>query len=205
MFSTRTPRQWWTFAWTPLLAAALLLGVAPSSPPVAASTSTALTDVTAVSAQLVFLAGTYTGYQFSSSGTVTGSRLYSLSRASSAPATQSATSAGMTYYYVSAGIWAGDWMPAGSGSLTRHIDGLDRRDGGQRTTGVPGRHLHRLPVQQFGHGDRQPSLQPESRKQRARHAKRDQCRDDLLLRQRGDLGRVLDACRIGDHRSHRRP
>ncbi len=61
------------------------------------------------------LAGTYTGYHFSSTGTVTGSRRYRLSRASSAPATRSATRAGKTYYYVSAGIWAGYWMPAGSG------------------------------------------------------------------------------------------
>ena len=75
--------------------------------------------MTAVSAQLVFLAGTYTGYQFSSSGTVTGSRLYSLSRAEQrAPPRKALTSAGMTYYYVSAGIWAGYWMPAGSGLIT---------------------------------------------------------------------------------------
>ena len=98
-----------------MLAVGLLFGGAPASAPVAAAGSTALAHVTAVNVRLSFAAGRYTGYRFSSSGAVTGSRPYRLGRASSAPATRSATRAGKTYYYVSAGIWAGYWMPAGTG------------------------------------------------------------------------------------------
>ncbi len=99
-----------------MLAAGLLLGGAPASTPTAAATgSTALANVSAISARLSFAAGTYTGYRFSSTGAVTGSRRAYLGRASSAPATKKATRAGKTYYYVSAGIWAGYWMPAATG------------------------------------------------------------------------------------------
>ena len=115
MFVLRIQRRWWTAASAPILAAALLLGVAPTSAPAAASSATALTNVKTVTAHLSFAQGTYTAYRFSSTGSVTASRRASLSRASSAPATQIATRAGKTYYFVSAGIWAGYWMPAGSG------------------------------------------------------------------------------------------
>jgi hypothetical protein len=61
---------------------------------------------------LSFAAGTYTGYKFSSTGTVMGTRAYTLSRASSAPTSRRSAVTGQTggWYYVTSGVWAGYWM-----------------------------------------------------------------------------------------------
>ena len=65
---------------------------------------------------LTFAAGTYTGYQFSSTGGITASKPYTLARASTAPTNQWATIPvrGGSYYYVTAGVWAGFWVQASS-------------------------------------------------------------------------------------------
>jgi hypothetical protein len=66
---------------------------------------------------LKFAAGTYTGYQFSSSGAVLASKSYTLTKGSSAPTTRRAAIAAHTggWYYVSSGVWAGYWMREGTG------------------------------------------------------------------------------------------
>ena len=73
-----------------------------------------LTNIKSLSLHLGFAAGTYTAYKFSSAGAVIASKKYTLARASGAPATKTARRAGKTYYYVSAGVWAGYWMPKDS-------------------------------------------------------------------------------------------
>ena len=64
--------------------------------------------------QLSFAAGTHIGYRFSLGGTVTALKPYTLSSPSSAPVIQRASIPGRTgdWYYVTAGVWAGYWMPA---------------------------------------------------------------------------------------------
>src|SRR5439155_22633261 len=61
---------------------------------------------------LSFAAGTYTGYRFSSTGSVVATRRYTLSRSSSAPTSQRSAVTGQTggWYYVTSGVWAGYWM-----------------------------------------------------------------------------------------------
>ena len=61
---------------------------------------------------LSFAAGTYTGYRFSSTGTVTSTHRYTLSRSSSAPTSKRSAITGQTggWYYVTSGVWAGYWM-----------------------------------------------------------------------------------------------
>ncbi len=79
----------WTFATEPLVAA-----YAPTR-------------------MLTFLAGTYTGYAFDSTGRVTASRTATLARTSGAPTSQrSAAIPGQpgAWFQVTAGIWAGYWV-----------------------------------------------------------------------------------------------
>jgi hypothetical protein len=66
---------------------------------------------------LKFAAGSYTGYQFSSTGAVLASKAYTLGKASSAPTTRRAAIPAHSggWYYVSAGVWAGYWIREGTG------------------------------------------------------------------------------------------
>jgi hypothetical protein len=58
-----------------------------------------------------FSTGTHTGLVFNASGGVTASRTAVLARPSSAPATERAVINGVPYLYITAGIWAGMYMP----------------------------------------------------------------------------------------------
>ena len=66
---------------------------------------------------LYFAAGTYVGYHFSSTGAVLGTKSYTLTRTSNAPTTQHGAIAGQSgsWYYISAGVWAGYWIKDGAG------------------------------------------------------------------------------------------
>ncbi len=57
-----------------------------------------------------FAGGTHTGYQFSATGAVTGSKTAWLSRVSSASASARAIINGRPYLLISNGIWAGYWI-----------------------------------------------------------------------------------------------
>ena len=61
---------------------------------------------------LTFLAGTYTGYRFSSTGVVTAKLSNALSASSNAPTGKRSAVTGQTggWYYVTAGVWAGYWI-----------------------------------------------------------------------------------------------
>ena len=63
---------------------------------------------------LSFLRGTHTGYQFSSTGSVTATKTYTLGTNSSAPTTKrwTVTNQVGNWFYVSAGVWAGFWVRA---------------------------------------------------------------------------------------------
>jgi hypothetical protein len=62
-----------------------------------------------------FAAGTYTGYRFNSSYTsVTATKTYTLTRASSASATSRGVINGRAYLYIVNGVWAGYWVPESS-------------------------------------------------------------------------------------------
>ena len=65
---------------------------------------------------LVFVAGTYVGYRFNAGGAVTASRSYTLTKGSSAPTNQLNSVPGRSgsYYFVTAGVWAGYWVQASS-------------------------------------------------------------------------------------------
>jgi hypothetical protein len=65
---------------------------------------------------LSFAAGTYTGYKFNAGGAITSSKPYTLTQASSAPTNQRATNPvrSGSWYYVTAGVWAGYWIQASS-------------------------------------------------------------------------------------------
>jgi hypothetical protein len=66
---------------------------------------------------LKFAAGTYTAYQFSSSGAVLAHKTYTLGKASSAHTTKRAAIPAHSggWYYISDGVWAGYWMREGTG------------------------------------------------------------------------------------------
>jgi len=64
---------------------------------------------------VAFQAGTHTGYRFSSTWQVSGSKSYSLARASSASADRWAIINGRAYVAIVNGVWVGYWMPLGSG------------------------------------------------------------------------------------------
>ena len=71
--------------------------------------------VTLASPRLVsFAAGAHTGYRFSATGTVSGSKAYTLAKASAAQATARAVINGSPYLLISNGVWAGYWMPESS-------------------------------------------------------------------------------------------
>ncbi|MGH2463524.1 MAG: N-acetylmuramoyl-L-alanine amidase [Candidatus Limnocylindria bacterium] len=61
---------------------------------------------------LSFAAGTYVGRQFNASGTITASKSFTLSAASSAPTNQKSTIPNQSgnWYYITAGVWAGYWI-----------------------------------------------------------------------------------------------
>jgi hypothetical protein len=64
-------------------------------------------------------AGSHTGYRFSSTGSVTASKRYTLLSSSGASADRQAVVNGRTYAYVVNGVWAGYWMPLGGGVTLR--------------------------------------------------------------------------------------
>ncbi len=61
--------------------------------------------------RISFAAGTYVGYRFDATGHRTGTYTATLRRPSGAPIGGAAVINGRTYWYVSAGIWAGTWLP----------------------------------------------------------------------------------------------
>jgi uncharacterized protein YkwD len=63
---------------------------------------------------VAFAAGTYTGFRFSGTGTILGRRSYRLGHSSTAPTSKRAVIAGHpgTWYYITAGVWAGYWVRA---------------------------------------------------------------------------------------------
>ncbi|MGH2489003.1 MAG: N-acetylmuramoyl-L-alanine amidase, partial [Candidatus Limnocylindria bacterium] len=67
---------------------------------------------------LYFAAGSYVGYQFNANGVVTDSRPYTLGSPSSAPTNQKSTipNQGGNWYYMTAGVWAGYWIPESGGT-----------------------------------------------------------------------------------------
>ncbi len=66
--------------------------------------------------QLLFAAGTYIGRKFSSTGAITATKPYTLTKASSAQTNQWATvpGTGGNWYYVTNGVWAGYWIQGSS-------------------------------------------------------------------------------------------
>ena len=66
---------------------------------------------------LFFEPGTYVGRQFNASGAVTASLSYTLATASNAPTSQRSTIPNQpgTWYYITAGIWAGYWIQESAG------------------------------------------------------------------------------------------
>jgi hypothetical protein len=66
---------------------------------------------TAALQRVVFRAGRHTGYRFSSSGAVLGSRSYDLSRTSGADTSERRRINGTFYLRITDGIWAGYWVP----------------------------------------------------------------------------------------------
>jgi hypothetical protein len=58
-----------------------------------------------------FAAGAHTGYRFSATGTVSGTKAYTLAKASAAQATARAIINGSPYLLISNGVWVGYWMP----------------------------------------------------------------------------------------------
>ena len=61
-----------------------------------------------------FASGSHTGYTFTASGSVSASKTYSLSAASTAPASARAVINGRSYLLISSGVWAGYWVPESS-------------------------------------------------------------------------------------------
>ena len=68
---------------------------------------------------LYFNAGTYTGRQFNVAGAVTATKVYTLAAASAAPTSQKATITGQSgsWYYITAGVWAGFWIQESAGTI----------------------------------------------------------------------------------------
>jgi Bacterial Ig-like domain/Peptidase family M1 domain len=60
---------------------------------------------------LAIAGGTHTGYRYASSGAVVSSLTATLARASGAPASMRALINGRWHFFVTAGIWAGFWLP----------------------------------------------------------------------------------------------
>ena len=85
------------------------------------SFTTTRTETYSPTRSLSFAAGTYTGYRFSSTGTVLSRHSYTLSRSSSAPTSKRSAVTGQTggWYYVTSGVWAGYWMREAT-SITLH-------------------------------------------------------------------------------------
>ena len=61
---------------------------------------------------LYFAAGTYTGYHFSSTGAVLGTKPYTLIKTSNAPTSQHGSLIGQSgsWYLITAGVWSGYWI-----------------------------------------------------------------------------------------------
>ena len=66
-----------------------------------------------------FLAGTYTGYRFTSAWAVSGSKRYTLASSSSAATSSWAVINGRGHAYIVNGVWAGYWVPTGGGVTIR--------------------------------------------------------------------------------------
>jgi hypothetical protein len=67
---------------------------------------------------LSFAPGTYVGRRFSATGTITASKSYTLASSSAAPTNQKSTipNQGGNWYYITAGVWEGYWIPESSGT-----------------------------------------------------------------------------------------
>jgi hypothetical protein len=70
---------------------------------------------------LLFAAGTYTGYRFSSTGAVVARKAYTLATGSSAATTKRAATPNQSgaWYYLPSGVWAGYWIRDGAGITLR--------------------------------------------------------------------------------------
>jgi len=68
---------------------------------------------------VAFQAGAHTGYRFNSSWQVFATKAYTLAASSSASADRWAVINGRAYVYIINGVWAGYWMPVGSGVTVR--------------------------------------------------------------------------------------
>ncbi len=141
---------------------------------------------------LFFEPGTYVGRQFNASGAVTASLSYTLATASNAPTSQRSTIPNQpgTWYYITAGIWAGYWIQESAGvtlgapppatyvpldpvPTARHPGRQRPRRAvrGQHPAHLPGRRPGRRAGQRGG-GHRQPGgHQPERRRLRPTSAR----------------------------------
>jgi glucose/arabinose dehydrogenase len=88
---------------------------------------------------VAFAAGTHTGYKFNAAGAIVAHKTFKLTRASGASAGTQAFIGTKTYLLIVNGIWAGYWVPVGSGvglkypplgssrlGLRRVVGGLDQ-------------------------------------------------------------------------------
>jgi len=88
---------------------------------------------------VAFAAGAHTGYKFNAAGAVVAHKTFTLTRASGASASTQAFIVTKTYLLIVNGIWAGYWVPVGSGvglkypplgsnrlGLRRVVGGLDQ-------------------------------------------------------------------------------
>ncbi len=66
--------------------------------------------------RVAFDAGQHVGYRFDRNGAIIARKAYTLSRASGAPTSKRALITGHsgTWYYITAGVWAGYWVRASS-------------------------------------------------------------------------------------------
>jgi glucose/arabinose dehydrogenase len=92
--------------------------------------------------QVTFAAGTYTGYQFTSGGSVLASRTGTLAAASGAAADRRAVINGLPYLHVVNGLWAGYWVPEhlvaiAAGTHTGYRFGPNGQILGRRTIDLP--------------------------------------------------------------------
>jgi len=69
--------------------------------------------------RVAFQAGAHTGYRFNSTWQVSATKTYTLAASSSASADRWAVINGRAYVYIVNGVWAGYWMPMGSGVTVR--------------------------------------------------------------------------------------
>ena len=105
-----------------LMAVVLGLPAASLSELVAPDAAAAVVPTPSAPMRVIFEAGTHTGYTFSSSGAVTGSRTATLSRPSSASTSRRGTITGRgVHLLITNGIFAGYQVPE---SIVAHVEGI---------------------------------------------------------------------------------